>query len=305
MDISASSILSLFIWGNGMLLFLYLICQTTSVFRNTDCRSLIRMSEIAFLRFLLPVCGKFSIPFTAVNVLQTQKLSLFGYTFPLVWILLFCWLFVTLLLLIRMSVKYIQYRLAVNAFLNSGAAVPVSIPAGSVPKKIRVYESMAVSVPMLTGILHPVVLLPKIPLTWEETSLILNHELQHYRYKDIFTKICLELFLILYWWNPVMHMIKKKMLLLLEIRADLGVYETLNEVRKIEYLRCLQLLSGYRPIHPSCGIHFAEGKKSFLLQRVKYLIAENRRHTPPAVIMLFFSALLLCSFLFSFTAAPY
>lgn len=305
MDISASSILSLFFWGNAMLLFIYLICRTTSIFRKMDCRYLIWMSEIAFLRFLLPVRGKFAIPFSAVNFIQATTFVLFGHTFCLFWILIFLWLSAALLFFLRLIWKYVQFRLAVHAFLNSGAAAPAADSFCPIPKKLKVYESTAVSIPMLTGILKPVILMPKIPLTPDEISLIIGHELQHYRYKDIFTKICLELFLILYWWNPILHMVKRQMLLLLEIRADAGIYDTLNEVKKIEYLRCLQLLSGYRPSRPSCGIFFAEGKKSFLLERAKYLITENRRHTPPVLILLFFSLLLICSFLFAFEAAPH
>lgn len=302
MNFSVSAIFSLSFWGTILLLFLYVICQTASVFQKTDCRYVIWMSEIAFLRFLLPIRGKFEIHLAVINILQADTISLSGRTFSLFQIFLFLWLSVTILLSVRLTWKYVRFRLAIKTFLNSGAVAPVTAFSHLLPPKLKVCESTAISIPMLTGLLKPVILLPKIPLAKDELTLILSHELQHYRYKDIFQKICIELFCILYWWNPAIRIFKKQMLLLMEIRADLNVYDKLNEIKKIEYLRCLQLLSGYRTLNPAYGIHFAEGRKSFLLQRVKYLIAENRQHKPPVILILLFSFLLALSFLFTWKA---
>ena len=61
MFISVSSVLSLVIWGNATLLFLYAVCRISPVFHNQNYKFLLWMFGIAILRFLFPFEGTGSI----------------------------------------------------------------------------------------------------------------------------------------------------------------------------------------------------------------------------------------------------
>lgn len=67
------------------------------------------------------------------------------------------------------------------------------------------YICRAVSTPMVFGLFKPVLLLPKEDYTDEELSVILRHELIHYKRRDIFYKFVLMIANALHWFNPAVY----------------------------------------------------------------------------------------------------
>lgn len=56
--------------------------------------------------------------------------------------------------------------------------------------------------PMTTGFFHPVLILPSYPFSTMELKIILNHELVHYRRKDLWFKLILAIANAVHWLNP-------------------------------------------------------------------------------------------------------
>ncbi|MBC1935954.1 hypothetical protein HCA69_06210 [Listeria grandensis] len=59
--------------------------------------------------------------------------------------------------------------------------------------------------PMLIGFRKPTILLPEKPIDDEELSLILRHELVHYRRKDLWVNTALLLATAIHWFNPFVY----------------------------------------------------------------------------------------------------
>lgn len=59
--------------------------------------------------------------------------------------------------------------------------------------------------PMLVGLVHPVLLLPKDGIPLADAQLILRHELTHAKHKDVLCKMVFLLARCVHWFNPVVH----------------------------------------------------------------------------------------------------
>lgn len=76
-------------------------------------------------------------------------------------------------------------------------------------KEIGVHQNVYVcyhfvtSVPIVFGIINPVILLPERDYTEQELDLILKHELMHIKHHDLLWKRICQIIQILYWWNPI------------------------------------------------------------------------------------------------------
>ncbi|MCI7180165.1 MAG: M56 family metallopeptidase [Lachnospiraceae bacterium] len=215
-----------------------------------NCHFMIWLLCITFLRFLFPGEFKYSISIRISHTFQEimifvyrHPISILGYSIYIYQILLVVWLSVAFILLMRIIRKYMRFHSSVKQLLHSHQTASIEKPQDcDFPKSVQLYESSLISAPLITGLFKPVIIMPVLSLSPQELSFVVRHELQHYKYRDLLLKLFMELFCILYWWNPVMHLLKKQLLLLLEMRADTEVYEPLSNTEKIDYLGCLKKL---------------------------------------------------------------
>lgn len=64
--------------------------------------------------------------------------------------------------------------------------------------------------PMTVGLLKPVILFPHQVYEQEEFEMLLAHELTHYKRKDIWYKLLINVVHIAHWYNPVIYLMKSK-----------------------------------------------------------------------------------------------
>lgn len=134
--------------------------------------------------------------------------------------------------------------------------------------KIKVVQSTFFVTPMLFGILRPVIILPKINLSYDEISCILEHEVAHYRHHDLIIKSLYEIVCIIYWWNPLIHILRKEISNVLELNIDVTVTNTLNELKKISYMQCiLNIAKMHQQIKPHFTAISLVNANSHLYQR--------------------------------------
>ncbi len=72
-----------------------------------------------------------------------------------------------------------------------------------IKKDIRLFYYPQVSSPMIFGLRHPIVLLPATDYTDEELDLIFEHELTHYKHRDIYANLLVLLVKAAHWFNPI------------------------------------------------------------------------------------------------------
>lgn len=76
----------------------------------------------------------------------------------------------------------------------------------SITKTIPVFLCDKTGSPMMTGLLHPCIFLPHEDFDKQELSMILRHELIHYKRRDLWRKVLLLSARVVHWFNPLVYL---------------------------------------------------------------------------------------------------
>lgn len=108
-----------------------------------------------------------------------------------------------------------------------------------VNKNFKVMSNCNISSPMIIGLFHPVMVLPKRSYSEKESYFILKHELIHLKRNDIFYKLIMVLVQALHWYNPAVYLLKKEAFLDLELFCDEEVVKEADMASKKLYTEVL------------------------------------------------------------------
>lgn len=92
---------------------------------------------------------------------------------------------------------------------------------------------------MLVGLLHPTIYLPQLDFTEGELYAILAHEYFHYKNKDILLMIVTNLTCIIFWWNPLVYVLRKNVNMALELNNDFFAITTMPNTTLANYLKSI------------------------------------------------------------------
>lgn len=165
-------------------------------------------------------------------------------------------------------------------------------------KRLEVYESSAISSPMLIGLLHTKLVFPTTQKQWQDKELeyIVSHEIWHYRNKDLWLKLLLLLVWCLNWWNPFILLMKRKCFFYMELACDECVLKELEKDARGEYAEMLLCFAGKRNPVSAFSTNFGSGKKH-LKQRLDYVL-KTHKHKKGTVSILLICLLVVCAGLF-------
>ncbi len=90
-------------------------------------------------------------------------------------------------------------------------------------RSIRVLVSNKQHSPMMSGFIHPSLILPKAAYSEEQLTFIIQHELIHYRNKDIWIKLLALIATATHWFNPFVHLMNFFLGQDLELSCDAAV----------------------------------------------------------------------------------
>lgn len=121
--------------------------------------------------------------------------------------------------------------------LNKGMEIRTRLGIG---RMIPIYESDAVSSPMLIGFWKPGIYLPTTLLAQMsgreyDVCLILHHELIHYKRRDILYKWLFQAALSVHWFNPLLYLFNRKFNVDCELACDEAVMALLSEEGRKDY----------------------------------------------------------------------
>lgn len=108
-----------------------------------------------------------------------------------------------------------------------------------ITREIPMMHSFAVDGPMLAGVLHPILLLPKEGVAYGEAHMVLQHELTHYKHGDLFCKLLFLLAKCVHWFNPVVHLMARQAAQDVEIACDQSVVHGLDDMARRSYGYCI------------------------------------------------------------------
>ena len=102
-------------------------------------------------------------------------------------------------------------------------------------KKPALYCSSAVKTPLMSGVIHPRIILPACPYDEELLGNILRHELTHYRRKDTLYKWFAVAVLSLQWFNPIAWLARREINRSCELSCDEMLLRSMDREEKQSY----------------------------------------------------------------------
>jgi len=97
------------------------------------------------------------------------------------------------------------------------------------------YITKEVHSPMLCGFRKPIILLPDIPLTDNQLTGVLAHELTHRRRNDLWVKLACMMATSLHWFNPLVHIAAGRCNREMELSCDEVVLSGMDEAVRMAY----------------------------------------------------------------------
>lgn len=99
----------------------------------------------------------------------------------------------------------------------------------------KLLQSTAVSVPMLLGVWHPIILLPDLRLSTEQLRYLFLHELSHAKHKDNLLNWIVTVTQSLHWFNPFVFIIVRQFPRFGELACDETAVSGLSGVQRYAY----------------------------------------------------------------------
>lgn len=104
-----------------------------------------------------------------------------------------------------------------------------------IKKKIPLYRSSLIESPMVIGIIRPVIVIPENFLEPDSLGYVFRHELIHYKRCDLWYKWLVQFTACIHWFNPLVHIMSRRINKLCEFSCDEAVSGRLNTAEKKEY----------------------------------------------------------------------
>ena len=142
-------------------------------------------------------------------------------------------------------------------------------------------------------------------MSFTDYGYILNHEIQHYKHHDFIIKILCELISAVYWWNPLVALLKQQISKSLEFSVDYNIVSKLCDSEISEYLECLlSVAKNTIPKYSTCSLTFVSENTLDLKQRVKYIL-HTESSSQNILIRILLTCLLLIILSFSIVIEPH
>lgn len=176
-------------------------------------------------------------------------------------------------------------------------------------RKSKEFEVLLVSgiqTPAIFGLLHPKILMPEVDYSEKEINYILCHEMLHYYRHDLIVKVLCELLCIIYWWNPVVFLLRKLLSRVLELRVDFLLTVDFSNEEKIDYMECIikSMKAGGRK-NTNLVIPFAILKRGIMKQRFNCIWENHWIIKGKKGILIVISSCLLFLISVSFVVEPW
>lgn len=177
-------------------------------------------------------------------------------------------------------------------------------------KQVKIVQTDAVDVPMVTGFFRPVILLPFLSYSEQDLCYIIHHEWMHFKGKDVWIKLLVKIAFVIFWWNPWMPMFQRNINQALELRCDSCVVAGFGAARRVSYLETILKIykesaskHSTKKMQMSFGLvqaFFGRGKKKDIKQRFCLVLdSKNEKSKKEKAIIAGFFLALAVTFLFS------
>lgn len=154
--------------------------------------------------------------------------------------------------------------------------------------RINIKSCACIKTPMVIGLFHSVVLLPKVNFPKDELPLILKHELVHYKRKDLWYKVLMMTASAIHWFNPVVHIMVRSVLTLCEISCDEEVLQGRDAKKRAQYGEAIiGVVRNGSTYHTALSTNFYSGTAG-IKKRIYAMMDMSRKRFSPALFIVVF-----------------
>ena len=311
MSLTFSSLFTTTFYSSFLIILVYFVLKKESRIRRAGVRTLIICILLSLIKLMFPYEFFFSrninLTFFYPKIYQFIN-SPFEIipnktVLPLD-ILCFVWCVGIIFFLMRHIVTYIRMSVYIKNLEMIKDNRLYSLLDSIIDKKrlhihFRFVSSEMATSPYIFGLFRPYIVLPKtFDIDSQNLYFIISHEIAHYYNGDLLLKFVLSLLKAVYWWNPLIHLLQKQLVRLLEINIDSTVTHNWPESQKLNYLICLVESAKENLIVPCKDeiLSFQSGDSSMISQRAKFLLedidAPVKTSLPGSAFLLFLSVFL-------------
>ena len=161
-------------------------------------------------------------------------------------ILIIAWVVGSILLLLRLGFRLYRQRNEIRKHTINTSDCVFQIYRDTLQEMTcSTVGSISVSAdyhsPMMVGFFKPHILFPEdmASLCDEDLRLVFRHEIIHFKNRDLWIKLLIELLCCALWWNPIVYLLRVCISQLLELRCDSQVCKNLNQEQQSDYAKTL------------------------------------------------------------------
>ncbi len=287
--------------------FMAVLCSTVLILLAHGLRkkpAFIRNFGVSTLLFFYALCGirmtfPFEFPFVQeiglehgysdfFQIVRHEEFQMGQVTFHILDLATVVWVTGAICLLVLFLVRYLMGRRKLARFEQNRTPLADGV-LEKVKKEsrynlpVKVLLCPEIGIPMGIGILKKRILLPQRTYTEEELYFILKHEYTHFCNHDLAVKFLICLFCCIFWWNPVVYLLRQDVGEILEIKCDLTVAEDFSKREKEGYLTVIlqflkqparQEAKGFASVAARL---FSKNKGQIMVERFRYLTQPVRK----------------------------
>lgn len=259
-----------------------------------------KMLSLLLITPLLMLLPKWQIELHSLTPISTNALAdATVNAFPYGKLALFLWLAGCFILLVRhLTHHFAMLRLKKASSLYTGTRSPRLLSQTCQQIQLRripaLMMSRDVKSPVVTGLLHPTILLPHCAQSWSDNtlSMVLCHECTHVKRKDLWLHTAAQICCAIYWFNPLVWLLHRRLRNACEFSCDAEIIASGTDAKCYIYALCdvAESLTGQNHL-PATVLAMAD--TSSLHSRVSHLL-KNPPHRRPFLTM-FLLSFSICS----------
>lgn len=242
MQITIFSVWMTILWSSILILIFYVLRKKLVLLDVCSVSGVLILYIFCLIRLMIPI----ELPWTkelwggeiynrVYDVVRYEVLSginiyqMFG----------FIWMAGALFFFIKLTIRYIKLTKMLDRIpvkKDERAESVLTAVLKDKKKKPEIMKTSAVQIPCCVGVFHKRILIPAKEYSDEELYYIILHEYTHLKNNDVLTKLLINSICAVYWWNPLVYLLRKDMQQSLEIRCDGLVSKKMDSISRSNYL---------------------------------------------------------------------
>lgn len=159
-------------------------------------------------------------------------------------LLISIWILVSIILLIQLVINYFHLNrdIANLSCTKDEKLDEILREIGQKEKKslkVEVVKSQGVDTPLGVGIIRKKILIPDREYDSKDLFYILRHEYIHHKNQDLFVQLLVNILCVIYWWNPLVYLLRRDIEYSFEMRCDQMVVQGMDDEEIADYLETL------------------------------------------------------------------